>query len=187
MKTIEEKILVMQAFADGKAVEFLCTNDNGKSEWVGVGEPEWNWTKYDYRVKQDIPRTWNDFCKRNDEITNEYYVDYDSNVCRIECQHYRGVEQDANMIATKDDAEGLLALIKLKRLRDAWWGNWRPDYNSGIVKHCVQKDHYSCPDGSIEICNTNRCESFLIFPTKEMAKDFLECFRDLIEQAEMWL
>lgn len=50
MKTIEEKISVMQAFADGKEVEYK-ENDG---EWVSVDEPLWNWNTYDYRVKGKI-------------------------------------------------------------------------------------------------------------------------------------
>jgi hypothetical protein len=52
MKTLQEKIAVMQAFADGKKIE-LC--DSGVSNWRESinANPSWNWYQYDYRVKHD--------------------------------------------------------------------------------------------------------------------------------------
>jgi len=51
VKTTQEKIAVMQAYVDGKKIEWLS---NG--EWAGIEVPAWNWISYDYRVKQDPPR-----------------------------------------------------------------------------------------------------------------------------------
>ena len=46
-KTIEEKIAVMQAHADGKAIEI----HRGSGIWEEIGQPTWNWSSTDYRVK----------------------------------------------------------------------------------------------------------------------------------------
>lgn len=46
MKTIEEKIEVMQAFSNNKQIQ-----EKEDYRWVDVKEPTWNWEKYDYRVK----------------------------------------------------------------------------------------------------------------------------------------
>jgi len=54
MKTLEEKIAVMQAFADGKKIEFL--NVNG--EWTPASKPTWDWGTYDYRVKHEPRVIW---------------------------------------------------------------------------------------------------------------------------------
>ncbi len=54
MKTLEEKIAVMQAFAGGKKVEFL--DANGK--WTPVSNPTWNWSLGDYRVKHEPRVIW---------------------------------------------------------------------------------------------------------------------------------
>jgi hypothetical protein len=50
MKTLQEKIAVMQAFADGKKIE-IC--DSGVSNWRGSINPTWNWDLCNYRVKHD--------------------------------------------------------------------------------------------------------------------------------------
>ena len=50
MKTIEEKIAVMQAFKDGKEIE-IAPNSPGEI-WAPCKEPDWDWTMYSYRVKE---------------------------------------------------------------------------------------------------------------------------------------
>ena len=67
------------------------------------------------------------------------------------------------------------ALLKLEQLRDCWRQGWEPTKaNTGysIIKYPT--DYLIMSFNFI---------SFLSFPTKKMAKEFLECFRDLIEQA----
>ena len=43
----KEAIRVMQAFVDGKEVEFKW----GSMDWNSTDKPEWNWSAYDYRIK----------------------------------------------------------------------------------------------------------------------------------------
>ena len=53
MKT-EEKIKVMQAFVDGKAVQFRKAMHNLNSEWEDFDsciEPSWEWGSLDWRIK----------------------------------------------------------------------------------------------------------------------------------------
>jgi hypothetical protein len=54
MKTLQEKIAVMQAFADGKTIEIKTI---AGSRWLTVGnnraEPGWNWDDFDYRIKHE--------------------------------------------------------------------------------------------------------------------------------------
>jgi hypothetical protein len=42
-----EAIRVMQAFVDGKEVEFKWMS----KDWNYNDKPEWNWSAYDYRIK----------------------------------------------------------------------------------------------------------------------------------------
>lgn len=42
-----EAIRVMQAYVDGKEVEFKW----GSMDWNSTDKPEWNWSAYDYRIK----------------------------------------------------------------------------------------------------------------------------------------
>ena len=56
MKTIKEKIAVMEAFDNGAEIEF---NVIGQITWAIPcgGLPNWNWADYDYRVKE-TPKFW---------------------------------------------------------------------------------------------------------------------------------
>ena len=71
------------------------------------------------------------------------------------------------------------ALFKLEKLRDCWRQGWEPNWlNGNESKHVIKRWR----DKSV-IETTYVTRAFLSFPTYEMAKEFLECFRDLIEQA----
>lgn len=48
MKTIEEMIKVMEHFKNGGEIEFSSDNNN----WHNLEEPQWNWSDYDYRIKE---------------------------------------------------------------------------------------------------------------------------------------
>ena len=67
------------------------------------------------------------------------------------------------------------AFIKLCMLRKAWVGDWEPDWKTDKMKWCIvfQKDEISV-DYSYSISYP------LTFPTEEMAEDFMNCFKDLL-------
>jgi hypothetical protein len=49
MKTLEEQIAVMLAFKEGKEIE----HRHPHFDWEDDKEPIWDWSQYDYRVKED--------------------------------------------------------------------------------------------------------------------------------------
>ena len=51
-KETAERIKVMQAFIDGKAIEERRISFD-HTEWVDNNNPEWRWDKFDYRIKPD--------------------------------------------------------------------------------------------------------------------------------------
>lgn len=66
--TTSEMIAVMQAYEEGKEIEF---RSKGSSAWHGAN-PKWNWAEYEYRVApvkilrpyRDINEFLSDYCKR---------------------------------------------------------------------------------------------------------------------------
>jgi hypothetical protein len=48
MKTTKEKIAIMQAFIEGKTVEY-CYQDT--KEWSKIDSPAWDWIGCDYRIR----------------------------------------------------------------------------------------------------------------------------------------
>lgn len=81
---------------------------------------------------------------------------------------------------TYHEAEALSAFSKLIRLRRDWIGEWEPDLQENDEKFiiCRKNNH-------IIIFAAISAISALSFPTKQMAEEFLEAFRDLIEEAKI--
>lgn len=46
-------IEVMQAFAEGKKIQYYSKAFCGWVDWVLDGEPSWDWKNYDYRIKPE--------------------------------------------------------------------------------------------------------------------------------------
>lgn len=69
------------------------------------------------------------------------------------------------------------AFVKLEHLRDYWLGEWTPIWDRS-EKWCIR-----LWGNELSIGVTTNISRFLTFPTKEMAEEFLKCFRDLIEVA----
>ena len=81
---------------------------------------------------------------------------------------------------THHEAKALAALSKLLKLRRDWIGEWKPDWEDNSPKYIIQiwKNRIY-----FEVMrNTN---AVLSFPTEQIAKEFLETFRDLIEEAKI--
>lgn len=51
-KETAERIKVLQAFVDGKAIEERRISFD-HTEWVDNNNPEWRWDKFDYRIKPE--------------------------------------------------------------------------------------------------------------------------------------
>jgi hypothetical protein len=69
------------------------------------------------------------------------------------------------------------ALLKLEQLRDCWWNGWEPKWNN-CEKYVIKWDN-----DDLIVFTARNVRAFLVFPTREMAYEFLKCFRDLIEKA----
>lgn len=84
---------------------------------------------------------------------------------------------------SEEEAKAFCALGKLIQLRDAWWGDWRPDFESW------NRSMYSIDVEKNTVCVycASAFNTILVFPSEEMCKDFLDKFRDLIEQAKIFL
>jgi hypothetical protein len=73
MKSTQEIIEVMQAFAEGKEIE----RNAGFGEWMATDSPRWNWYDFDYRIAAKKPVLvphWPAICKYKDS-GNMYLAD----------------------------------------------------------------------------------------------------------------
>ena len=122
-------------------------------------------------------RSWEEFCENHPYITKEYYINdnglvYPITECNRTCY---------NNLETKEDAEGILALIQLTRLHDEWVGGSKLVGNSYIIKYTLIDDSYR-----IKLASAY-WQTILNFPTKKMAEEFLKCFKDLIKKAKRFI
>jgi hypothetical protein len=132
-------------------------------------------------------KSWEEFCEQYIISENEYYIDTYSDINNVDTNNVkysicRDHIEDRNLLATKEDAESFLALMQLKRLRDQWWEAlvWKPDYtDSSSYKYIIQLIR-----NEITIDYIHTINRFLVFPTREIAEKFLNCFKDLINKAK---
>ena len=128
-------------------------------------------------IKPPLPKTWKEFCKQNKIKKGECCLNAFSDILESgECG--RDSYVDKNMLPNKQAAEQHLALMQLHQLRDCYRQGWIPDYTNVSKKWCITK--YT---NKISIGWTLGSIEFLSFQSEEIAKLFLENFRDLIEKA----
>lgn len=125
-------------------------------------------------TKLDLPKTWEEFCINYPVQTKECWL---SGRGMIEQPACSGSRRYKNWIPSKQSAEAHLAMMQLEQLRDCWRQGWKPEWNSS-VKYAIKWD-----TDDLTVFTAKVIHSFLVFPTREMAEEFLNCFRDLIEQA----
>ena len=129
-----------------------------------------------------LPRSWEEFCDKYSKTNEkEYFIDSDSKIMQVNAivpEHYRLMNSDRNVCPSKKSAEAHLAMIQLEQLRNCWRKGWVPDYTKTYKKFRIKKL------GTEYIIDwSTGLSDFLVFQTEELAKEFLKCFRDLIEQA----
>jgi hypothetical protein len=125
-------------------------------------------------IKNELPKSWQDL-----ENLKGFYVGINSdvvvtrdNVIKTKTNHF--------IFATKEQAEASIALAQLSQLREVYRQGWVPDWENGsITKYTIRgfRNDLIFMDGY-------EAEEFLSFQSKEIAEQFLENFRDLIEQAK---
>lgn len=111
------------------------------------------------------PKTWEEYCILMKGKT-VYYTNCNNIIVS-------GFSDAHNKFATKKRAEQYIALGKLLQLRDYWVRGYN-EFKYTLFGTKV----------SIIICEIAGFSSYsLTFPTMEMAKEFKNCFSDLIKQA----
>ena len=108
--------------------------------------------------ENELPKTWNE-C-----------------VCNSNMEH-----TTITVSLPKENEDAVRALCKLLSCRNAWWERlgWKPDWDKPDEKHCIVRKGEAADKHikSFESC-------ILAFPTYEVRDQFLDSFRDLIEEAK---
>ena len=130
-------------------------------------------------IKPKLPKTWEEFCEQNEVKGGECYIGNTSCVVEVlkgNCFHRRKTH-DRNILPNKKSAEQHLVLMQLHQLRDCYRQGWIPTLNKtsfGIIRRI---------EGDLEVEKFIFSSRFLSFQYEKIAKEFLDNFRDLIEQA----
>lgn len=131
-------------------------------------------------------KSWEEFCENHPKTEEEYYIGATGKVFRLGGRCDRS--SCPNHLATKEDAEGILALIQLTRLHDEWVGDW-DILNSELHNDCWYSIKNIPTNHTFSLTVLQRYSDLrlLSFPTKEMAEEFLGCFKDLIDKAKKFI
>lgn len=130
-------------------------------------------------INSQLPETWEEFCYDYKIQEEECYINTDAEIKKAVSSRNRSRYGDSNVLPNKQAAEAHLALIKLHQLRDCYRQGWVPDYLGESRKWYITKYYNRLVVGTI--CNFSE---FLSFQSKEIAQEFLNNFKDLIEQAD---
>lgn len=129
-------------------------------------------------IKPQFPKTWEEFCEQNAIKRSECYLDTSS--CIVDMwDGKRDISSDRNVLPNKQATEAHLALMQLHQLRDCYRQGWKPDYKD------IYCSKYSIVlNKDIPYVDSFTCTNvFLSFQSREIAKEFLNNFRELIKQA----
>ena len=128
-------------------------------------------------IKPQFPKTWEEFCEQNAIKRSECYLDTSS--CIIDMwDGKRDISSDRNVLPNKQATEAHLALMQLHQLRDCYREGWEPDWNNDCNKYIIVKNR-----DKYVVFGGNWTNQFLSFQDRERAEEFLNNFRELIEQA----
>lgn len=139
-------------------------------------------------INQELPKTWTEFCKKYPIKKEECVISLGSRIVSyFTASQYETAsavikrrinDSDANLLPNKEAAKAHLALIKLHQLRDCYRQGWKPDWKSTKTdKYCI----INCE--CLYITSYTTYVRFLSFQSIEIARQFLDNFRDLIEEA----
>lgn len=121
------------------------------------------------------PRSWKEYLELNTGFDG-VGIDWNCGGVQTTGLHHRG-----KAIIPTHLAQPFIAMMQLMSLRQEWIGDWKPDWSNEYTdKYCIIGKHYC----NFEIYTLNRCRYALSFPTREMAKDFMYYFKDLLDIAK---
>ena len=112
-----------------------------------------------------FPKTWEEYCRLN-HLKDSFSPVYGN--CSAESSHTGSYDE----FHTKERAEQFIALGRLLQLRDYWVGDWK-----------INSDNIYVIYKNVIIATVHNNDFPLAFPTREMAKEFKNCFENLIKEA----
>lgn len=156
-----------------------------------IDESKSTFEKIVFKKKEtNKPESWKEYCEQQAINDKKGYQINDTNcsiseVCWRTCST---IDYWRNVLPSRELAESFLAMMQLMSLREAWIHQWSIDNGSTEdwkpawgreYQYCIVVNYNKCTIESFTLCQHS-----LSFPTEEIAKKFLNCFKDLIEIAK---
>ena len=134
-------------------------------------------------IKPKLPKTWEEYFTFHfpvDKLPENHYVCAETSTfsCHTTNSDYESVLQTKNILTSDKTIKQHLALMQLHQLRDCYRQGWEPDWNNDCNKYIIVKNR-----DKYVVFGGNWTNQFLSFQDRERAEEFLDNFRELIEQA----
>ena len=128
--------------------------------------------------KEKVKKEWKleanrKYCFIDDETA---ILAFESNEFCINDKNYR------NSFRHESDAKAMLAYIQLLEMYYQEVGDYVPDWNMVVEKHCITRLR-----SEIVILEVYSCDEVFSFPARKQAEQFLSDYSELIEQAKRFL
>jgi hypothetical protein len=134
-----------------------------------------------FREKErKLPKTWEEFCEMFPIKKGEAFIDADDQIQEFDYNFVEGRSiYDSTILPDHATAEAVLTLCQLIQLRNAYNGDWVPDWKDGkqtkfvisFANNVIGSQYFAYSNSEI-----------LYFKTKELRDEFLKYFRPLIEK-----
>lgn len=135
----------------------------------------------EYEKQNELPKTWEEFCKRNPITPDEYWIEtIYSRYCNSAHGRERDIYIDKNICISLQEAKAHTALMQLRQLRKCYIGNWEPNWTDLMVT----KYSIICIGDALSISDSVTVHHLMSFPNSKLAKQFLTNFKDLLEIAK---
>lgn len=132
-----------------------------------------------FREKErKLPKSWEEFCAMFPIKKGECSIDTWSQIMEAECELDRSNRRDIITFPDRATAEAIIALMQLIRLRDAYNGDWVPDWGKNNSKYVIE----FCEGKIMKGINVIFAATPLYFKSEELRDEFLNYFGDLVEK-----
>lgn len=127
------------------------------------------------KEKDSRVKNWEEFKEKYENIEGYIYSTVSDCILTIDSPINTPIQ------LTPHEAKAIAAFSKLLKLRRDWIGEWEHDWSiRGQLRGIIVVNH-----NRLTASTSCTVSHPLTFPTEQMAKEFLETFHDLIEEAKI--
>jgi len=161
--------------------KIICYNENFiryAFDWHNLSHRELTWKPRDEEYRKwynsdDKPMSWEEYCEQNPIKDIEFFIDAECHFEEVPPRE-RIFWRDANVMSDKL-CKAFLAYMKLIQLRNAWVKD---------CTDCVTFARITTIHNSLTIMVVGDNTNGLSFYSKDVAQEFIDTFKDLLETAK---